>query len=241
VRGKHLEADFIATGHYAQVVRGDTVELHKGLDPDKDQSYVLYGIRRAILPRLMFPIGGMAKADVRVLARDAGLCVADKPDSVEICFVPDGDHASLVRRRRPDRVTAGNFVDTEGNVLAEHDGYDRFTIGQRKGLGYAGGSRRYVLEIVPETREVILGDREQLLADRLNAGEVNWLVDPVPTMPLSCVAKIRYRHSGARASVTPLPDGRASVTFETPQAAVAPGQAVVFYDGTRVLGGGWIM
>ncbi len=181
----------------------------------------------------------MRKEQVRALARSAGLGVADKPDSVEICFVPDGDHAGLIRQRRPERATAGNFVDSAGTVLGEHDGIERFTIGQRKGLGFAAGSRRYVLKIVPESNDVILGDREALLAPGLRASGVNWLADP-PDGPTECLAKIRYRHTPVPAVVTPLDDGQARVAFAEPQSAVTPGQAVVFYDDTRVLGGGWI-
>jgi tRNA-specific 2-thiouridylase len=238
--GKQLQAGWIATGHYARILRrGDDAELHRAADLDKDQSYVLYGIRRAILPHLLFPLGDYRKDEVRAIARKAGLAVADKPDSVEICFVPDGDHANLVRQRRPDAVTAGVFTDTAGNVLAEHDGYDRFTIGQRKGLGYAAGSRRYVLEIVPESRTVVLGDRDGLLANGLRATDVNWLMPEVSREPIRCLAKIRYRHQGSMATVTPA-GAEARVEFDEPQSAVTPGQAVVFYDGTRVLGGGWI-
>jgi len=238
--GKQLEADFIATGHYAQVIQNDgQFELHKAADPDKDQSYVLHGIRKSILPHLLFPIGGMRKPEVRALARELGLAVAEKPDSVEICFVPDGDHARLIRERRPQLQTAGAFVDTAGHVLAEHDGYERFTIGQRKGLNYAAGSRRYVLDIIPETRQVVLGDRDGLLARGLIASKVNWLTESPPTS-LRCVAKIRYRHAGSTATVRAVSESGAEVTFDEPQTAITPGQAVVFYDGTRVLGGGWI-
>jgi tRNA-specific 2-thiouridylase len=239
--GKQLEADYIATGHYAQIVtRGGQAELHRAADPDKDQSYVLYGLRRNILPRLLFPIGGYRKEEVRALAREAGLGVADKPDSVEICFVPDGDHAAIIRRRRPELVTAGHIVDTAGNVLAEHDGIEQFTIGQRRGLGFAAGERRYVLRIVPEQKEVVVGEREELLARALEASKVNWLLDAPPAGPLSCTVKIRYRHAGAAAVVTPTENESARVEFAVPQSAITPGQAVVFYEGARVLGGGWI-
>jgi tRNA-uridine 2-sulfurtransferase len=239
--GKQLDADFIATGHYAQVIQSDGgFELHRGVDPEKDQSYVLHGIRRSILPHLLFPIGGMRKEQVRQIARELGLSVADKPDSVEICFVPDNDHARLIRERRPQLQTAGNFVDRDGQVLAEHDGIERFTIGQRKGLGYAAGSRRYVLEIVPETNDVVLGDHDDLLAGGLRASKVNWLTDGPPAQPSRCSVKIRYRHAGAPSVVTALPDGQAEVHFDEAQVAITPGQAVVFYDGPRVLGGGWI-
>jgi tRNA-specific 2-thiouridylase len=239
--GKQLQADYIATGHYVQkVVRDGRAELHRGADPDKDQSYVLFGLRRSLLPHLLFPVGGYRKEEVRALARGAGLAVADKPDSVEICFVPDSDHAALIRRRRPELATAGRIVDTAGHALAEHGGIENFTVGQRKGLGFAAGQRRYVLRIVPATNEVVIGDREELLAPGLVASRVNWLLDEPPAEPLACTAKIRYRHPAAAAMVTPLPDGGARVDFAEPQSAVTPGQAVVFYDGPRVLGGGWI-
>jgi tRNA-specific 2-thiouridylase len=238
--GRQLEADYVATGHYARVRHHDgRHELLRAADPAKDQSYVLFGIRREVLPHLLFPIGGYRKEEVRALARRAGLGVAEKPDSVEICFVPDNDHAAFVRRRRPGLDTAGAILDSAGNVLGEHDGFERFTIGQRKGLGFAAGSRRYVLEIIPQTRAVVVGDRDDLLAPGLVASGVNWLLDP-PEGPLACKAKIRYRNAGTPATVTPLSDGGARVEFAEPQSAVTPGQAVVFYDGERVLGGGWI-
>jgi tRNA-uridine 2-sulfurtransferase len=239
--GKQLQADFVATGHYARVLeRGGRHELHRGADPAKDQSYVLAGLRRSLLPHLLFPIGGYPKEEVRDIARQAGLCVAEKPDSVEICFVPDNDHASFVKRRRPESATAGQIVDTAGNVLTEHDGIENFTIGQRKGLRFAAGSRRYVLEIIPDTHQVVVGDREELLARGLFASRVNWLLEGPPKGPLVCAAKIRYRHAPTVAKVTALSDAGARVEFAEPQSAVTPGQAVVFYDGTRVLGGGWI-
>lgn len=235
--GQTLGADYIATGHYAQVING---ELHRGLDQDKDQSYVLHGIKREVLPHLLFPIGGLSKPEVRALAREAGMLgVAEKPDSVEICFVPSGDHTDVVRRRRPEAVLAGTIVEKDGTVLGEHDGIDRFTIGQRKGLGVATGQRRFVLDIIPESRTVVVGDPEELLANGLVASRINWLIDP-PATPLPCIAKIRYRHPGCAATVQATADGGAEVQFAEPQSAVTPGQAVVFYDGPRVLGGGWI-
>jgi tRNA-uridine 2-sulfurtransferase len=238
--GKQLDADFIATGHYARMIDGlSGPELHRAVDPDKDQSYVLFGIRRAILPHLLFPLGDYRKDEIRGLARESGLAVADKPDSVEICFVPDQDHAGLVRRRRPGRETSGVIRDTAGVILGEHDGYERFTIGQRKGLGVAAASRRYVLEIVPDTREVIVGDPEELRAGRLTASRVNWLIE-LPAGPIDCQVKIRYRHTPAAARLITTNGGGAQITFAELQSAITPGQAVVFYDGDRVLGGGWI-
>jgi tRNA-specific 2-thiouridylase len=239
--GKELQADYVATGHYARIVDRDSRhELHRAADPDKDQSYVLAGLHRGLLPHLLFPIGEYRKEEVRALARQADLGVADKPDSVEICFVPDGDHGGLIRRRRPDLETAGQIVDTSGQVLAEHQGIESFTIGQRKGLGFAAGERRYVLRIVPEDGTVVVGTRDELLASGLLASQVNWLSDGAPIQPLACQAKIRYRHTAAPAKVTALADDGARVEFAEPQSAVTPGQAVVFYDGPRVLGGGWI-
>jgi tRNA-uridine 2-sulfurtransferase len=238
--GRQLEADFIATGHYARLAAGPCgPELHRAADADKDQSYVLFGLKREILPHVLFPLGDYRKSEVRALAREAGLGVADKPDSVEICFVPGGDHARLIRERRPGLSTAGAIMDTAGNVLTGHDGIERFTIGQRKGLNYAAGERRYVLKIVPGDNTVVVGDREELLATGLLASGVNWLTDP-PAAPFACAAKVRYRHAPALATVGSLPAGRARATFAEPVSAVTPGQAVVFYDNTRVLGGGWI-
>src|SRR6185312_10887064 len=163
--GQKLGADFIATGHYAQAING---ELHKGVDSDKDQSYVLHGIKRDVLPHLLFPVGQYTKPEIRQFAREAGLLsVAEKPDSVEICFVPSGNHVDVVRARRPEAAHAGMIVEKDGTVLGEHDGIDRFTIGQRKGLGVAAGRKRFVLEILPETHTVVVGDPEDLLATGL--------------------------------------------------------------------------
>ncbi len=234
--GKQLDADFIATGHYVQMLAG---ELHRGADAGKDQSYVLFGLRKNVLPHLLFPIGGYHKDEVRAIAREAGLNVAEKPDSVEICFVPDNDHTAFIKNRHPDLATAGNIVDRQGNVLAPHDGIEKFTIGQRKGFGFGSSARRYVLEIVPETRDVVIGDRDDLLATSLRASRVNWLID-APAGPFICQAKIRYRHEAAPTTVTQLGDGEVRVDFTTPQSAITPGQAVVFYDGARLLGGAWI-
>lgn len=235
--GRKLGADLIATGHYAQAING---ELHKGVDRDKDQSYVLHGIKRDVLPHLLFPVGGYTKPEIRQFAREAGLVgVAEKPDSVEICFVPSGNHTDVVRERRPEVARAGVVAERDGTVLGPHDGIDRFTIGQRKGLNIGGGKKRFVLELLPETNTVVVGDETELLAQGLVASGMNWLID-APTEPLKCHAKIRYRHAGVPATVTALPEGGAAVNFDEPQAAVTPGQAVALYVGTRVIGGGWI-
>jgi tRNA-specific 2-thiouridylase len=238
--GKQLEADFVATGHYARLIpRNGAFELHRGEDAAKDQSYVLFGLRQSLLPHLLFPIGRFCKEEVRDLARQAGLPVSEKPDSVEICFVPDGDHGALIRRRRPKRVAAGKIVDTRGTVLADHDGIENFTIGQRKGMGFAAGERRYILKIIAAENQVVVGSREELLANGLIASGVNWLTE-TPSESLACTAKIRYRHAAAPATVRVFGENGARVEFEQAQSAITPGQAVVFYDGSRVLGGGWI-
>jgi tRNA-specific 2-thiouridylase len=234
--GKQLNADFIATGHYVQMIDG---QVHRGIDPAKDQSYVLFGLRKNILPHLQFPIGGLRKDEVRSIAREAGLNVAEKPDSVEICFVPNNDHAAFIKERHPELQTAGNIVDRQGTILAPHDGIEKFTIGQRKGFGFGSSTRRYVLEIIPDTHDVVIGDRDELLSSSLTASRVNWLID-APPEPLDCLAKIRYHHDPASATVTPQSDGQVRVDFTTPQSAITPGQAVVFYAGNRLLGGAWI-
>ncbi len=239
---KQLGADAIATGHYAQILTGPDGEpqLHKGLDPDKDQSYVLHGIKRDVLPHLIFPVGGYLKPQIRAFAAEAGLdTVAVKPDSVEICFVPSGQHVDVVRQRRPEANTAGLIRDKDGTVLGTHDGIDRYTVGQRKGLGVATGQKRFVLEVLPSTNDVIIGAAEDLLANGLVASRINWLIDP-PTELTNITAKIRYRHAGTPAVVHALPNEEFEVRFDQPESAVTPGQAVTFYDGTRVLGGGWI-
>jgi tRNA-specific 2-thiouridylase len=238
--GKRLGADFIATGHYARLLPGDAgPELHMAHDPAKDQSYVLCGLRASLLPKLLFPVGGFSKEAIRTLARDACLPVFNKPDSQEICFVPDGDYAKLVRARRPEVAQAGTIVDRQGTVLAHHEGIENFTIGQRKGLGFAAGERRFVLELVPSANTVIVGTRAECHSEGLTAERVNWLIEP-PENGRSCEVKIRYRSRPVPATVRALADQTAEVVFVEPQLAVTPGQAAVFYDGTRVLGGGWI-
>ncbi|MCX8140331.1 MAG: tRNA 2-thiouridine(34) synthase MnmA [Gemmataceae bacterium] len=238
---RQLEADYIATGHYARIVAGpEGAELHRGVDLSKDQSYVLWGIRREILEHILFPVGGSTKSEIRSLAREAGLeHVASKPDSVEICFVPGGRPSEVVRARRPEAIRRGPIVDRQGRILGEHDGIDRFTIGQRKGLGVASGRRQFVLELLPETQTVVVGDYQELLAAGLEAEGVNWLCVP-PTGQVEGWVKIRYRHPGVAAVIRPQGEGRVLVRFALPQAAVTPGQAVAFYAADRLLGGGWI-
>jgi tRNA-specific 2-thiouridylase len=214
--------------------------LLRGVDLDKDQSYVLFGLRRDLLRHVLFPVGSFRKPEIREIAHRAGLRVADKPDSQEICFVPDNDYAGFIRRHRGDLETAGDLVDTTGQVVGHHDGYEQFTIGQRKGLGVAFGSPRHVVSVNAESRRVVVGTRDDLLRDELEATRLNWLVADVASR-FQCHAKIRYRHEPAPAEVEVLDQDRLRVHFTEPQFGVTPGQAVVLYDGDRVLGGGWIL
>lgn len=236
-----LGAQWVATGHYARVLPADDGQpgLFAGRDATKDQSYVLFGIRRENLGRLIFPVGDSSKADIRALAAELGLRVADKPDSQEICFVPHQNHAAFVRQFRGKNETAGEIVDTQGRVVGYHDGLEKFTIGQRKGLGIAFGEPRYVVRLEAQTRRVVVGTREELARRELTASQANWLID-TPTRPFTCEVKIRYRTRAVPAVVTPLADDRFHVRFEEPCYGVAPGQAAVCYAGDRVLGGGWI-
>ncbi len=234
-------AERIATGHYARLetaAPGESPALLRGLDGGKDQSYVLFGIARSVLSRVMLPVGGYRKPEIRRMARELGLRVADKKDSQEICFVPDGDYARFVRRRSSDD-RSGEIVTTDGVVVGHHEGIESFTIGQRKGLGVALGEPRYVVRLEPEARRVVIGERHELLRDELTARQTNWLVDP-PVAPLDCTVQIRYRSGPTPATVTVLADERMHVALREPRAGVAPGQAVVCYNGDRVLGGGWI-
>jgi tRNA-specific 2-thiouridylase len=238
---KAVGADGIATGHYAQAIRRDgQVELHRGVDPAKDQSYFLFGLKPEILARVYFPIGGLNKTEVRQLAEEWDLGVQKKPDSQEICFVPDGDHHAFVQRRRPNAERSGEIVDHEGHVVGSHTGLSKFTIGQRKGLGVALGEPRYIVELDPSLNRVVIGPQELLRRSELLAENVNWLIDAPPTSSIECKVKIRYHHEPASATLEHLGDGRVRVRFADPQTAITPGQATVFYSGDRVLGGGWI-
>lgn len=236
-----IGAECVATGHHARLAGlpdGD-VALCRGSDPAKDQSYALFGIPRARLPDVRFPVGNYRKEAVRALAGELGLSVAEKPDSQELCFLPQGRHAEFIRQRRGKGDTAGEIVTTDGTVVGRHDGIERFTVGQRKGLHIALGEPHYVVRIEPEPRRVVLGRIEELARSELTASGANWLVDP-PSGPRRCCAKIRYRSAAHPATVAPLGEERFEVRFDEPRHGVAPGQAVVCYDGDRVLGGGWI-
>ncbi|QOJ01845.1 MAG: tRNA 2-thiouridine(34) synthase MnmA [Phycisphaeraceae bacterium] len=248
-----IGADSVASGHYARVEpdSGGEPRLRRGIDASKDQSYVLFGVPREHLARMRLPIGGMEKPRVRELAREMGLPVFDKPDSQEICFVPDNDYAGLVERVRPGSAREGAIVDARGVEVGRHGGQHRFTIGQRRGLSLSLGHPVYVVGKDPATNTVTVGARGLLLASGCSAGEANWLLDP-PEGWFRVMAKYRYNTPAVAARCRRLGDGepgpsgrsgRFEVAFDEPQAAVAPGQAIVLYDpadGATVLGGGWI-
>ncbi len=242
--GKLLEyadsmgAELIATGHYARLAPAADggLALCRGRDASKDQSYVLWGIQRQLLGRLSFPVGEYQKGEIRRMAAELGLDVAAKPDSQEICFVPDGDHARFIRQYRGGGDTGGDIVTTDGVVVGRHQGLERFTIGQRKGLGVAFGEPRYVVRLEPATGRVVVGTKAELARRDLTASAANWLADP----PAHCDAKIRYRSGAAAATLELLPGDRFAVHFDEPCFGVAPGQAAVCYQGDRLLGGGWI-
>ena len=237
-----MGCDHIASGHYVRVHhREGGTSLLRGLDPAKDQSYFLWGLPREILPSLAFPLGKLTKDEVRARAKAFGLVTADKPESQEICFVPTGDYRDLLRRRLGSHpaLEAGPIVRASGEVVGEHTGYAGFTVGQRKGLG--GGFREsvFVLEIRPETREVVVGTHDELFRDEVQVGEVNWLTDP-PLSRAELHVQLRYRAPAVAATVEQTSDGL-TLSLTEPQAAVTPGQSAVLFDGDRLLGGGRIV
>jgi tRNA-specific 2-thiouridylase len=234
-----LEADFLATGHYARIDQPEAgrYRLLRAVDGDKDQSYVLFTLGQARLSRLLFPIGHHRKDEVRRLAAEMGLPVADKPDSADICFVPDNDYRSFVAGRMGQR--EGEIRDAGGRIVGRHEGVAAFTVGQRRGLGVALGEKRFVTAIDPGRNLVTIGSEEDLLADELWAEDVNWVAGEPPPAGAAVEAKIRYRTPAAPAEVHPQGDG-ARVSFRRPQRAITPGQAVVFYRGEEVVGGGVI-
>ena len=241
-RARGLGAPFVATGHYARVERdedGGTWLLKRGVDRSKDQSYFLFSLTQEQLSCAIFPVGDRPKDDVRAYARARRLPVADKPDSQEICFVPDHDYARFVAKHAPDVEQEGAIVDEHGRVLGSHAGIHHYTIGQRKKLGIAAPAPLYVLALRPETREVVVGPRDALARTELTASGVNWIAGPPPAR-LRVAAQIRHRHQPAPGVVRPIGDGRAHLKFDLPQHAVTPGQAVVFYQDDVVVGGGWI-
>jgi tRNA-specific 2-thiouridylase len=241
-RATAYDAEQLATGHYARIERDDAghYHLYRGADNSKDQTYFLFSLTQDQLARAAFPVGHLDKDTVREHARRLNLHVTAKPDSQEICFVPDGDYAAFVERQAPDAARPGTIVDHDGRVVGTHAGVHRFTIGQRKGLGLSSTEPLYVLEIKPESAQIVVGGRDALGRTHLTASEVNWIGGTAPSDWLRVSAQIRHRHNAAPAQVRSTGEGRAALEFDTPQTAITPGQAVVFYDGDEVLGGGWI-
>ncbi len=237
---RDLGAAALATGHYARRLAGrDGPELHRARDPARDQSYFLFATTRSQLEFVRFPLGGLRKDDTRALARRFGLAVADKPDSQDICFVPQGSYAGLVERLRPEAGEPGDIVDRAGRVLGRHRGIGHYTVGQRKGLGIAAAEPLYVLRIEPERRRVVVGPRAALGETRFSLGEMNWL-GPAPAAGMAVAAKLRSTQPPAPATFYPAAAGAGELVLDAPADAAAPGQAAVLYAGERVLGGGWI-
>jgi len=241
-KAQALGAGYIATGHYAIIDHGpDGAVLRKGRDPRKDQSYFLFSLRQEQLSRALTPLGGMTKPEIREIARELGLKVADKVDSQEICFVPGNDYKAFLRSHLgEEEFHRGGIYDVSGKFLGDHEGIEMFTIGQRKGLPGGATGPRYVVDIDPDNSRVIVGTEEDLVREEFEVDRVNW-IQGQPSGPVEGNVKIRYAHPGAAAVIEPLEGGRASVRLVEPQRAVTPGQAAVFYDGDTVLGGGWIV
>lgn len=239
-RADAVDARYIATGHYARASNG---RLHRGLDPAKDQSYFLWGIDRAVVARMLLPVGALTKPETRARARALGLIVAEKPESQDICFVPDGDHTAVLERRLgldSPALSPGPFVTTDGTVVGSHAGFARFTVGQRRGL--PGGSRHplYVVAIRPADRAVVVGPRDELLGRGIVAREINWLVDPPPSVGDTITVQVRHHAPPVRAELVRHSGAEIELALDEPVAAITPGQSLVLYDGDTILGGGVI-
>ena len=245
---RQIGAERLATGHYARIQKNDATqrwELLRARDDSKDQSYFLWGLTQEQLSRSEFPLGELTKDEVRALARRVNLPVAEKPDSMELCFVPNGNYVQFIHAYSSERGTAlndaeGEIVNEHGDVIGRHNGVHNFTIGQRKGLGFAAGKPLYVLSIDPQKNRVLVGEDEALRRQTFEVEEVNWVSIAQPTETFRATVKIRHKHEPALATVEPLDETRARIIFDAPQRAITPGQAAVFYDGDRVLAGAWI-
>jgi len=245
---RQIGAERLATGHYARIRKNDETgrwELLRARDDSKDQSYFLWGLSQEQLSRSDFPLGELTKEEVRALACRANLPVAEKPESMELCFVPNGSYVQFIQAYSQERGISlqhdeGEIVNETGDVIGRHHGVHNFTIGQRKGLGFAAGKPLYVLSIDPERNRVVVGEDDVLRKTLCEVEGLNWISCETPSAPLRAFAKIRHKHEPAPATIEPLDPGIARVTFDTPQRAITPGQAAVFYDGNIVLGGGWL-
>ena len=243
-RSMEIGADYIATGHYARIdqLPNGRFAIRNSVTAAKDQTYALYNLTQFQLSHTLMPVGDYTKEEIRQIALDRKLPVAHKPDSQEICFVPDQDYASFIDREVPGRVAGpGNFVTKDGKVLGQHKGITHYTVGQRRGLEIAAGHRIFVTEIRPETNEVVLGENEDTFTDTVICDRVNFMAIPDLTEPVRALAKIRYNHKGEYCTLEKQADGKVICSFERPVRAATPGQAVVFYDGEHVLGGGTIL
>jgi len=238
-----LEADYLATGHYARIVYNDLskrYKLLKGVDKDKDQSYFLFTMTQEQMSKIMFPLGSLAKSDVRVHARRFGLKIAEKKESQDICFVSGSQYHDFIAKMTGVYENSGDIVDRDGNLLGKHSGLYKYTIGQRKGIGIAAGKPQYVVDIDAKNNRLVVGSRYDAFSDGLIARDINWISMVSPELQMDVESKIRYRHKGVKSVVKPIGEGRAEVEFFSPECAVTPGQAVVFYKGEEVTGGGWI-
>ena len=242
-RSMEIGADYIATGHYARIVKLENgrYTLMRSATIAKDQTYALYNLTQEQLSHTLMPVGEYSKEEVRKIAEKINLQVANKPDSQDICFVPDGDYAGFIEESTGEKIQPGNFVDMEGNILGQHKGIIHYTVGQRKGLGLALGKPVFVIEIRPETNEVVIGDREDSLSYTVRANQVNFMSVENIEGEIRVFAKIRYNHKGAWCTVKKTGADEILCTFDEPQRAITPGQAVVLYDGDYVLGGGTII
>ncbi len=242
-RARQLGAEYVATGHYARVERDPASGRHllkRGRDPRRDQSYFLFSLRQDQLARALFPLGELHKTDTRRAARQRALKTADKEESMEICFVPDNDYGGFLQKAKLVQPHRGEIVDLQGRVLGHHEGIEFFTIGQRRGLRIAASRPLYVVDLDPERNRVVVGGAEDLGRDEFGVERCNWIAFAEPPPSLEVMVKIRYNHPGTPGVVTPRPDGGARVKLLTPQRAITPGQACVFYQGDLVVGGGWI-
>jgi len=241
-RAKELGCDKIVTGHYARIVfENGEYKLKKALDPDKDQSYVLWFLSQEQLAHTVFPLGEYKKSEVRKIAAECGFVNADKPDSQDICFVPDGDYAKIIKDYTGREYPPGDYTDLEGKVIGRHRGILHYTVGQRKGLGQAFLEPRYVCAIDPEKNTVTLGKNEDLFKREVKVAGFHWISGKAPERAIRCGAKIRYRQSEKSAKVTPIGEDLVLIEFDEPQRAITPGQSAVLYDGDVVLGGGIIV
>lgn len=241
-RAKILGCDIIVTGHYARIEKENGhYLLKKALDKAKDQSYVLYSLTQEQLAHTLFPLGNMRKSEVREIASQSGFVNANKPDSQDICFVPDGDYAGFIERHTENAAKAGSFIDQSGNILGRHEGIIHYTVGQRKGLGLTSPQPLYVCRLCPENGDVVLGTNESLFNTETDVCGLNWTSGSAPKERVRCKVKIRYRQEEQWATVTPDSRGNAHISFDIPQRAISPGQAAVFYDGDIVLGGGTVI